>query len=180
MAAMNRKLCHAPRPLARTMLAVGRGVGMTRVATCRNTVVSVFSALLYVALAQSAAAQGFGVRGGISIDPDQLFVGGHYETGAIVDHVHFKPNIEIGFGDDITLIALNFEGVYKFPDQGNWAAYAGGGPALNIASFEGDSDSGAGANFFVGIETDRGLAFEVKFGVADSPTVKFTVGYTFR
>jgi hypothetical protein len=135
---------------------------------------------MLVVVAQAAAAQGFGVRGGLSIDPDQLFVGGHYETEAIVDRVHFKPNIEIGFGDDLTLMGLNFEGVYKFPDQGNWAVYAGGGPALNIAWFDDDSDSAAGANFLVGIETDRGLAFEVKFGVADSPTVKFSVGYTFR
>lgn len=153
---------------------------MTRVATWRNTVVSAFCALALVVLAEPAAAQGPGLRGGLSIEPDQVFVGGHYETGAIVDRVHFKPNIEIGFGEDFTLIALNFEGVYKFPDRGDWGVYAGGGPALNIASFDGDSDTGAGFNFLGGIETDRGLAFEVKFGVADSPTVKFTVGYTFR
>jgi hypothetical protein len=142
--------------------------------------VSVFFAVVLLVLARPAAAQGPGLRAGLSIDPDQVFIGGHYETGPIVDRVHFKPNIEIGFGDDFTLIALNFEGVYKFPSQGDWNAYAGGGPALNIASFDDDSDTGAGFNFLGGIETTRGLMFEVKFGVADSPQVKFTVGYTFR
>lgn len=153
---------------------------MRRVATCRNTVVSVFIGVLFVALAQPAAAQAPGLRAGLSVDPDQFFIGGHYETGPIVDRVHFKPNIEIGFGDDFTLFALNFEGVYKFPSQGGWNAYAGGGPALNIASFDEDSDSDAGFNFLGGIETTRGLMFEVKFGVSGSPDVKFTVGYTFR
>lgn len=156
---------------------------MRRVSNGRNTVVSVLTAIAFVVLACPAAAQtgGLGVRGGLSIEPDQVFVGAHYETAAIVDRVHFKPNLEIGFGEDFTLIALNFEGVYKFPDQGRpWNVYVGGGPGLNIAKVEDDSNTGAGFNFLGGIETERGLAFEVKFGVADSPTVKFSVGYTFR
>lgn len=148
----------------------------------RNTVVSIFVAVAVVVLARPAAAQGhgFGVRGGVSIEPDQVYVGVHYETAPIVDRVHFKPNLEIGFGEDLTSIALNFEGIYKFEDQGSWRAYAGGGPALNISKLDDDSDTGAGFNLLGGIETDRRLAFEVKFGLADSPTVKFGVLYTFR
>jgi hypothetical protein len=153
---------------------------MTRALNRRNTVVSGFCAWLLVVLAHPAAAQGPGVRGGLSIEPDQAFIGGHYETTAIVDRVHFKPNIEIGFGEDVTLIALNFEGVYKFPARRDWNAYAGGGPSLNVVSFDDESDTGAGFNFLGGIETARGLGFEVKFGVADSPAVKFSVSYTFK
>lgn len=133
-----------------------------------------------VVLASPAFAQGPGVRAGVSVEPDQLFVGAHYETEALADRIHFKPNVEVGFGDDVTLIALNFEGVYKFRHRGVWGAYAGGGPALNVFRFHGDSDSGAGFNFLGGVESSRGLAFEVKFGVADSPTVKFGVGWTFK
>jgi hypothetical protein len=155
---------------------------MSSVQKRRNTVALVLFASAFVVLASPAAAQeqGFGVRGGLSIEPDQVYFGGHYETAPIVDRVHFKPNIEIGFGEDFTLIALNFEGVYKFPDQGTWNAYAGGGPSLSISNFENDSDTGAGFNLLAGIETERGLGFEVKFGVADSPTVKFAVLYSFR
>ena len=155
---------------------------MRKVAKRRNTVVSIFVALALVVLARPAAAQdqGFGVRGGLSIDPDQVFVGAHYETAPIVDRVHFKPNLEIGFGEDFTLIGLNFEGIYKFEDQGTWNAYAGGGPSLNISRIDDDSNAGAGFNLLGGIETERGLGFEVKFGLADSPNVRFTVLYTFR
>jgi hypothetical protein len=153
---------------------------MTRGTKRRNTVWSAFFSFAFVVLAHPAAAQGPGVRGGVSVDPDQGFIGGHYETGPIVDRVHFKPNIEIGFGDDLTLIALNFEGIYKFRSQGEWHVYAGGGPALNIFSFDEDTDTEAGFNFLGGLETNRGLMFEVKLGVGDSPDVKFTVGYTFR
>jgi hypothetical protein len=155
---------------------------MRRVAKRRNTAVSILVAAAFVLLVHPAAAQGqgFGVRGGLSIEPDQVFVGAHYETAPIVDRVHFKPNVEFGFGEDFTLISLNFEGVYKFRDQGSWNAYAGGGPGLNIADRDDDTDTGAGFNLLAGIETERGLAFEVKFGLADSPTVKFGVLYTFR
>jgi hypothetical protein len=155
---------------------------MTRVTKRRYTVVSIVVALALVVLAHPAAAQGqgFGVRGGLSVDPDQVFIGGHYETAPLVDNVYFKPNLEIGFGEDFTLIALNFEGIYKFPDQGAWRAYAGGGPALNIARVDDDSNSDAGFNLLGGIELERGLGFEVKFGFSGSPDVKFAVLYTFR
>src|SRR6187399_2699278 len=32
-----------------------------------------------------AAAQGPGIRGGISVDPDQFYFGGHYETSPLID-----------------------------------------------------------------------------------------------
>ena len=153
---------------------------MDGVANRRNTGLSLFLAAAIVVLAAPVFAQGAGVRGGLSVDPDQVFVGAHYETSALVDRVHFKPNIEIGFGEDVTLIALNFEGVYKLPRRNQWGVYAGGGPALNVLRFGGDSDSGAGFNFLAGVENTRGLAFEIKFGVADSPTVKIGVGWTFK
>ena len=77
-----------------------------------------FLALLaVVAWAGVAEAQGPGIRGGVSVDPDQFYVGAHYETGALVDRLHFRPNVEAGFGDDLTTIALNFEFAYKFPHR---------------------------------------------------------------
>ena len=65
--------------------------------------------------AAPASAQGFrpGVRAGASVDPDQFYLGAHIETPAIVDRVHLRPNVEIGFGDDTTLIAVNVEAVYS-------------------------------------------------------------------
>ena len=133
-----------------------------------------------------ALAQGPGVRGGVSIDPDQFYFGAHYETGALVDRVHFRPNLDAGLGDDLTLVALNFEFAYKFPQRNGWQIYAGGGPAVNFYSFDRGRDndretnSEAGVNFLIGVEQSEGLFFEFKIGALDSPELKFGVGWTFR
>jgi hypothetical protein len=132
--------------------------------------------------ATPAAAQDAGFRGGISVDPDQFYFGGHLETSPLVDRLHFRPNVEVGFGDDQMLVAANMEFVYKFPRRGDWGFYAGGGPALNIYSFDDvdDSETEGGLNLLVGVEAPRGLFFEFKVGVIDSPDFKFGVGWTFR
>lgn len=123
-----------------------------------------------------------GVRGGASVDPDQFYFGAHIETPAIVDRVHLRPNLEIGLGDDVTLVAVNVEAVYKYPlRRSPWVAYGGGGPAINYYNFDNDrgSDTRAGLNFVGGLEHEQGLFFEVKVGAWDSPDLKFGVGYVF-
>ena len=141
------------------------------------------SFLLGVVLLSStpALAQDAGIRGGISVDPDQFYFGGHLETAPLVDRLHFRPNLEVGFGDDLVLIAANMEFVYKFTRSRALNLYAGAGPALNIFMVdEGDSDTEAGFNIIVGAETPKGLFFEFKIGAIDSPDFKFGVGYTWR
>jgi len=131
-------------------------------------------------LSGPAWAQDPGIRGGASVNPDQFYLGGHLETGPLVDRIHFRPNVEAGFGNDLTLLAANMEFVYKFPTRSGWGLYAGGGPALNIYMVNDDSNSEAGVNFLAGVEHRRGLFFEFKAGVIDSPEFKFGVGWTFR
>ena len=141
-----------------------------------------FLLALVVVSAVPAAAQDAGVRAGISIDPDQFYFGGHIETSALVNRVHFRPNVEIGFGDDIMLIGVNMEFVYKFPQRSGWNIYAGGGTALNVYTFDDSDDSSTdgGFNILIGAEQSRGLMFEFKIGAIDSPDFKFGVGWTFR
>ena len=128
-----------------------------------------------------ALAQDGGIRGGISVDPDQFYFGGHLETSPLIDHLYFRPNVEVGFGDDVTLIGVNMEFVYKFTTRRPWNLYAGGGPALNIFKVDGgDTSTDAGLNLLVGVEQARGLFFEFKIGAIDSPDFKFGVGWTFR
>jgi hypothetical protein len=129
-----------------------------------------------------AAAQDAGLRGGLSVDPDQFYFGGHIETSPLVDRIHFRPNVEVGFGDDITLIGANMEFVYKFPNRREWGLYAGAGPALNVYMFDNvdDSETDAGLNLLLGVENSRGLFVEFKMGLIDSPDFKFGVGWTFR
>jgi len=129
-----------------------------------------------------AAAQDAGLRAGLSVDPDQFYFGGHIETSPLVDRIHFRPNVEVGFGDDLTLIGANMEFVYKFPNRRDWGLFAGGGPALNVYMFDNvdDSETDAGLNLLLGVENSRGLFFEFKMGLIDSPDFKFGVGWTFR
>ena len=131
----------------------------------------------------SAAAQlAPGLRAGVSIDPDQVYVGGHLETEPLVERLVFRPNIEVGFGDDVTLAAFNFEFLWKFPRRSSeWGFYAGGGPGINLYRFDGpDDDAKAGFNFVGGVENRRGVFFEFKVGADGSPRAKFGVGITFQ
>jgi hypothetical protein len=128
-----------------------------------------------------------GVRVGVSGDPDQFYFGGHLETSPLIDRLTFRPNVEIGFGDDETLVALNFEFAYWIPLRNQpWRVYVGGGPALIIRSFDvplhgpDGSDTGGGFNFMIGLQHRGGLFTEFKVGAIDSPTVKFAVGYAFK
>jgi len=137
--------------------------------------------LVWAALIAPAAAQGLGVRAGASVDPDQFYFGGHAETAPLLDRLHFRPNLEIGLGNDLTLVALNLEFAYVFPPSGaGWSLYAGGGPALNIINTDDDTDSEGGFNLLLGALHEGGLFGEVKVGFLDSPDFKVGVGYTFR
>ena len=130
--------------------------------------------------ARPAQAQEFGVRAGASVDPDQFYFGGHFQTEPLVDNLRFRPNVEIGVGDDQTVVAFNLEFAYFFPTKNPWHLYAGGGPALNVISRNDDTDAEGGFNILVGVEHTKGLFFEFKVGAIDSPEFKFGVGYTWR
>jgi hypothetical protein len=140
--------------------------------------------LASLALAAPAAAQ-IGVRAGVSGDPDQFFFGAHVESAPLVDHLRFRPNVEFGVGDDLTLVALNFEFAYSIPLRNKpWRVYLGGGPAANIYSFDdrhgGGTDVEPGFNILIGVQHTKGLFAEFKIGTIDSPDIKFTVGYVFK
>lgn len=144
-----------------------------------------FSCLLAVPV---SAQNSFGVRAGVSGDPDQFVLGGHFETRPLAENVTFRPNVELGLGDDLTLVALNFEFVYSLPiDSAPWRLYAGAGPAVNIFSFDdnrpgrgNDGDVEAGLNILFGVQHRDGFFTELKLGLIDSPEIKFVVGYAFR
>ncbi len=139
-------------------------------------------ALVIVAAPAHAQVEG-GVRAGVSANPDQFFIGGHLRVARIVDELWFQPNLEAGFGDNRTLIGLNFEFAYWIPLQRRWNVYFGGGPAINVISFDRprgrDSDVEPGFNLLIGLAQRRGFLTEIKVGALDSPEVKFTLGWTF-
>ncbi len=134
--------------------------------------------------ARALAQSGPGVRGGFSANPDQFFIGGHYVTAPIWDQVRFQPNVEAGFGDDRTVVAFNLEFAYWISASRDWHVYFGGGPAMNLHSWDdknhGDNDDlGPGLTVLAGLRRRGGLFFEMKVGAFDSPDFKLAVGYTF-
>jgi len=140
---------------------------------------SLFSVLLVAA--SPASAQGPGVRAGVSVDPDQVYVGGHYETDELIESLYLRPNLEVGFGDDVTTLAVNIEAIYKYAlrNHRDTRVYAGGGPAINFYDRDEGSDAKGGLNLLGGIEFGK-VFFEVKGGLFDSPNLKVGIGYTFR
>lgn len=143
--------------------------------------------VMFVALwASPAEAQSFGVRAGASAEPDQFYFGVHADTPPIVERLSFRPNVELGVGDDTTLLAVNLELVYRIrlERSSEWRVLVGAGPAANFYSYDGnrarrDDELGGGLNVLLGIEHRHGFFGEVKVGLIDSPTLKFGVGFTF-
>lgn len=158
-----------------------------------NRLVMILAAAVFLSPAASSAAdtgyRGWGPRLGATVDPDQFHFGAHVDYGHIADHVRLQPNVELGLGDGLTLLAVNLEGAYRFSSKwDSWTPYLGGGPGVNFIGTDDEglsngSDTEVGLNLLGGI--DRGLAsgnrffMETKLGLSGSPDFKFTVGWTF-
>ena len=139
------------------------------------------SSSLVLATALPAVAQvGKGVQGGMSVDPDQVFFGGHIETSPLVDRLRFRPGVDVGLGDNATAIGLNFDFTYMFTAGRPWNIYAGAGPAINWFDVDDSSEMDGGFNILLGARQRDGLFFELKVGTVGSPDLKFGVGFTFR
>jgi hypothetical protein len=151
---------------------------------CLGFAIRVSAVLLFAALVTTPAAAQMdgGVRTGVSVNPDQFYIGVHLETEPLIDRLSFRPNLEVGLGDNRTLVAINPEFIYRFRTGPRpWGIYAGGGPAINVIRFNGRrTETEAGLNALFGLEHRDGLFFEFKVGGFDSPELKFGVGYTWR
>ena len=139
--------------------------------------------LLALAMAPGRAwAQAPGVRAGVSGDPNQFYLGVHVQTPPVFDQVRFRPNVEVGLGDDLVLVALNLDLVWRVPIRNHpWSLLVGGGPAANFFnhSERSETEVRGGLTVLVGLEHNRGFFTELKVGLIDSPSVKFGIGYTF-
>jgi hypothetical protein len=154
-----------------------------------------FAGLLAALLAPGAAhaaetATGFGPRVGLSIDPDQIVLGGQLAIGEVAPDITFNPSLEFGFGDDVTVIALNLDGQYHFRVQSSpWRPYVGFGIGINFIEvdlpepFRDVSDTEVGGNLIVGagVPTRSNNRFftEVRFGLGDIPDLKIMAGWLF-
>lgn len=136
---------------------------------------------------------GWGVRVGMSSEPDQVFGGVHFELGEFAKNVRFRPTVELGFGDDVTFLQAHAEVHYVFSKVQVWKPYVGGGAGFNYYKIDDDnlppqvddSDTEVGLMGVGGVETKLksgvGFFFEGKIGLTDDdPDFKVGAGWTWK
>ena len=161
----------------------------------RTALVSAAIALISFFLGPAEAAaqeadlglRGFGIRGGVTIDPDQVHIGVHMNAGRFAPKVRFQPSFELGFGSDRVVGTINVDALYTF-DPRPWVPYLGGGLGIGLVSRDSGQDDGnndfdveAGLNLIGGFEwgASRQYLLEARLGVGGIPDFKITVGRTF-
>jgi len=149
--------------------------------------VVVASVVLMAAGSVTARAEtSAGLRGGLSVDPDQFLVGAHLNLSPVGENVYIVPSAEAGFGDDLFTLSFNGDVQYRFDvSRGSQVRpYAGGGLTLYYVDFDGGSDSELGVAVLGGIffgRTSRNPMFvEMKAGLTNEvPDWKFIFGINF-
>ncbi len=143
--------------------------------------------LLSLTASSLHAQGGNGLRVGLSLDPDQVYLGGHIETGPLMKKLWFRPSLEVGMGSDITIIGINIEFAYWMPLESRmWKAYAGAGPAINVFIVDTGGPAGRKTNLEPGFHLlmarahRDGFFTEMKLGAMDSPDLKFGLGFSWR
>jgi opacity protein-like surface antigen len=93
------------------------------------------------AAAQDLGYRGWGVRGGVSDDPDQIVLGAQVDFGEFLPDLAFRPHADLGLGDDTTVLTLGLPVLYRLPIEGNFTVYGGGGVAVGLVDQD-DEDEG--------------------------------------
>lgn len=140
-----------------------------------------------LAAAPAGAAMPFpvGLRGGFSIEPDQLVLGAHARVSELVRGWWIVPVAEFGFGDDVTTVALSGDVVYNFPElqTAQWGFYTGAGLGWILYSFDGGDESEIGLNLIGAVlrrlDNADELSLELRIGIDELPDIKVMAGYTF-
>lgn len=146
--------------------------------------------VLLVAVSSAANAQTVsssqsqvGFTGGVSIDPEQGFVGVFWQSPEIANRFHLRPGIDGGFGDHLRLATINIDFLARFPlGASGWDFIQGGGPAIVVAKFDflgsSETDVGAGGSYIIGFAHASGFLGEFRIGGGGNvPSLKLTAGY---
>jgi hypothetical protein len=146
------------------------------------------SVLAVPAFSQEMGYYGIGPRVGASSDPDQVVGGIHFNFGEFVPRLRFQPNLELGLGDDYTIISATAPVHYRFKVDANVVPYAGGGLTLAFVNFDppqGDdeTDFEIGAKAVGGVEWplsgNNAFFVELNVGFGDIPDVQVMAGWMF-
>lgn len=147
------------------------------------------------AAAQDLGYRGWGVRGGVSDDPDQVVLGAQVDLGEFLPDLAFRPHADLGLGDDATVLTLGLPVLYRLPIEGDFTVYGGGGVAVGLVDQdedderrddEGTNDEGTDVEIApllsAGIEWPVGrgdLGVELNAAGGDLPSVKLMAVWGF-
>jgi len=116
---------------------------------------------------------------------EQVHFGGHVLLGEITENVDLTPSLEIGTGNDLTVVIINGDLTYRFTElmSAPWGFYGGGSLSLVYLDADlGGSDADLGLSAVGGFTRtfDNGHEgrLEVRLGLLDYPGFKLTCGYT--
>ena len=124
-----------------------------------------------------------GFTGGVSVDPEQGFVGVFWQTPEIGGRFHLRPGIDGGVGDDMKLATINIDFIARFPlGASGWDFIQGGGPAIVVTRVDflraRNTDVGAGGSYIIGFAHDTGFLTEFRIGAGGNvPNLKLIAGY---
>ena len=122
-----------------------------------------------------------GFQGGVSIDPEQGFVGVFWQSPPIGNRLHLRPGIDGGFGGDSRVATINLDFLVRFPlGTSGWDLIQGGGPVVALTKIEGfeGTDVSAGGSYIIGFAHDSGFLGEFRVGGGGNvPSLKLLAGY---
>ena len=143
------------------------------------------------AFAQQPVLGGIGPHVGFGVGPEQILLGGQAIIGEIAPSLTFDPGVDLGFGDNETVVSMNFDLHYHFAiNNSTWRPYAGAGVAVHFVQFDAppgvrdDSDTDVGGDLILGAgaPTSSGnrIFAELKVGLSNTYDLRGLVGWNFK
>jgi hypothetical protein len=103
--------------------------------------------------------KGWGVRAGLGDDPDQFVFGVQFDFGEFHDDLSFEPSIELGLGDDHTILMFNGGVRYDFDVRDSVTPFLSGVGTLGFV----DKDNGDD-DFEIGLKAGGGARWPLQSG----------------
>jgi hypothetical protein len=135
------------------------------------------------AAAQDLSFRGWGVRAGVSDNPDQGVVGAQFNFGEVYRDVRLQPSVDLGFGDGQTVLSAALPVFYRFPASRTLTLYGGGGLDLGYVHRDhGGSDFDISPLLAGGVEwpvAPGRLSVELSVAGGNLPAAKLVAAWMF-
>ena len=130
--------------------------------------------------AETVSAQGFAVRGGMSVNPAQIYGGVQYSFAPVWETLRPTPSVDFGAGNGAPRIGVNFDALLHSRPLGPrsaWTVLVGGGPVINHYRQPLNNHNAVGIRAVGALNHVSGWFGEFRLGFFDGPDVRVGVGY---